>query len=62
MYFHGQLKRFKQSARAHLLKNMHDIRVPSELETEKISFLESFYQERLAQLETPTLSERDLQD
>ncbi len=43
-----------------MLKTVHDLRLPSELETEKISFLDSLYQEMLVDLESPPLSERDL--
>ena len=59
MYFHEQLKRFKESGRTHVLKN--DLQNPSELLTEKISFLESLYQDNFDVLEDPPYSERDLQ-
>ncbi len=45
-----------------MLKNPRDLRIPSELETEKISFLESLYDERLGLLENPPLSLSALQE
>jgi len=45
-----------------VLKNPRDLRIPSELETEKISFLESLYDERLGLLENPPLSLSALQE
>lgn len=62
MYFHGQLKRYEQSNHAHVLKNAHDRRIPSELETEKISFLESLYNSRSRLLQNPPLSITALQE
>jgi hypothetical protein len=62
MFFHGQLKRYKESNHAHVLKNPHDRRIPSELEIEKISFLDSLNDERLGLLDNPPLSISGLQE
>jgi hypothetical protein len=62
MFFHGQLKRYKESNHKHVLKNPQDLRIPSELETEKISFLDSLNEERLGLLESPPRSISGLQE
>ena len=61
MYFYGQLERFNHSSRTHVLKDTHDRRIPSELEIEKISFLERLYGEKLDLLENPPQSLGGLQ-
>jgi hypothetical protein len=50
MFIHGQLKRYEETGHTHVLKILDDRRIPSELETEKISFLQSLYDERLSLL------------
>jgi hypothetical protein len=62
MYFNEQLKRKRERNHAHVLKNWHDNPIPSEVEIEKISFLESLYNERLGLLENPPLSISALQE